>query len=600
MKPLINCSQVTKSYSDKTLFQDLTFTLEDSDKVGLVGPNGAGKSTFLGLITRVIDPDSGVISQRKNLFFHVVKQTIMCPDNMTVRELILREIKGGGHYSRDPEENEIEAITTDMGFASLDASTKGLSGGELKKVQLAAAFLSGAELVFFDEPTNHLDLKTIFWLEERLRRAPFGWVCISHDRYFLGQIASRFLELSPIYEKGFLEAKGDYSEFLKQKDLYLAEKENRQASLQNKLRKEEKWLRTQPKARSTKSKSRIDRAHDMGSELKSIRSRQNNELSDISFIHTERKSKKILNIKDLSYEIGGRTLLQKETVEITRGNKIAFLGLNGSGKSSLLKIMAEELAPTSGSVEKAVNLRLSYFDQSRKLLETNETVQSFLGDGGDHVLYDGRSIHISSWLRNFGINFEKKDSAVSSLSGGEKAKIYIAKLLLEPCDLLILDEPTNDLDIDTLEVLERGLLSFPGTLIVVSHDRFFLDRIASRFLAISPEGTLEDYFSLSDWLKDIKGVKAKKSKKDQASKESLKKVVKLSYMEQRELDQMEKKVEKLEEKVEETKEKMAAPEVLSDHKKLRELGDALEKDETELADLYERWQILEEKSSPKS
>lgn len=597
MKPLINASQLTKTFSDKTLFQDLTFSIGDRERVGLLGPNGAGKSTLLGLLTKNVDSDSGVVSLKKGLFYHEVKQVLFSKKKGSVRELIYEELSQGNAHIAKPDENEMEIMAADIGLPPLDGPTENLSGGELKKIQLAAAFLSGAELVFLDEPTNHLDLKSIFWLEEKLRRAPFAWICISHDRYFLDKVASRFLELSPIYEKGSFEAKGNYEEFLKQKSLYLSEKENRKESLQNKLRKEEKWLKTQPKARTTKSRSRIDRAHEMGSELKSLKAMESNEVGDIAFLHTERKSQKLLSLKKISYAVGERQLFSEESLEVTKRNRIAFLGLNGSGKSTLLKIMAGEIQPDSGRVERAFNLRLSYFDQSRKLLETDESVQSFLGDGGDHVLYNGRSIHISSWLKNFGINFEKKDSAVSSLSGGEKAKIYIAKLLLEPCDVLILDEPTNDLDIDTLQVLEKGLLSFPGTIILVSHDRFFLNRICTKFLVLTEGKPMDSFFSLADWLKSLKDGKEKKGKKEAPKSSVQKKKVKLSYMEQREFDEMDKKVEKLEMKIEEHKEKMASPEVLSDHKKLQEMGDALEKDETELAKLYERWQVLEEKQS---
>ena len=595
MKPLISASQVKKSFSDKTLFEDFDLSIKEGERIGLIGPNGTGKSTLIDILCKKTDVDDGVVTHKKGLFLHQVSQSPSYSAGCTIKEAIKEDLNRSGCRGSGFEENELIILCEELGLPSSSSSIERLSGGELKKIQLTAAFLSSAELVFFDEPTNHLDLKTIVWLEKKLIRAPFAWVCITHDRYFLDKVATRFLELSPLYEGSSLKAEGNYREFLRQKELYLSEKENKEQSLANKLRKEEKWLKTSPKARTTKSRSRIDRALAMGSELRASKARANAELGSMGFLHTERKSKKILKLKNVSFEIGARKLFHIDELEVMTGEKIGLLGKNGSGKSTLLKIIAEEIKGTTGRIEKALGLKVSYFDQKRELLETKESVQSFLGDGGDHVLYNGRSIHISSWLKNVGLNFEKKDFPVSSLSGGEKAKVFIAKLLLEPCDLLILDEPTNDLDITSLEVLEEGLKNFPGTLILVSHDRFFLERVCSKFLALEENTKPETYLSLEKWLKSFLGEKTQKTKKNSSVKEEKKKSQKLSYMEQRELDGMEEKIAKIEENLEAVKEEMTKPEVLSDHEKLTKLGKKIEEKEEELSDLYERWGILESK-----
>ncbi len=596
MKPLVNASQLTKTYSDKTLFEGLTFSISEGERLALIGPNGTGKSSLLKALIKELDCDGGEVVHKKSLFYHVVGQSSSFVDGMSVREAILAELASSHGAKKNPELNLIESIAFELGLESLETPASSLSGGGLKKVQLAAAFLAEAELVFFDEPTNHLDIKAVLWLENRLIRAPFAWVCIAHDRYFLNRIATRFMELSPLYAGGAFVREGNYESFLKEKELYLAEKENRENTLSNQLRKEEKWLRTSPKARTTKSQSRIDRAHEMQDDLKNLRARNEVEIESISFIHTERKSKKLINLKNVSFEIDSKTIFENESLEILSGDKIALLGPNGSGKSTLLKLIAEVLKPKSGTVDKALNLKISYFDQERKLLDTNESVQCFLGDGSDHVVYNGRSVHISSWLRRFGLSFEKKDASVNSLSGGEKGKVFIAKLLLDPCDLLILDEPTNDLDIASLEVLERGLATFPGSFILVSHDRFFMKRACNKFLGIEPQQKITSHLSLEKWMESIENSE-RKIKKTERQKEEKKKTVKLSYMEQRELDQMEEKVTHLEEELESLREEMVKPEILSSHEKLTELGAKLEEKQSILDDCYERWGILESKKA---
>lgn len=597
MKPLVNASGLTKTYSDKTLFEGLTFTISEGERLALIGPNGAGKSSFLKALIKELDCDAGEVVHKKSLFYHVVGQSSSFPPKATVREAILAELAASKGANKSPETNEMEFIASELGLEALEAPVSSLSGGGLKKVQLAAAFLSEAELVFFDEPTNHLDIKAVLWLENRLVRAPFAWVCIAHDRYFLDRIATRFMELSPLYEGCSFVVDGNYETFLRDKKLYLAEKENREQSLSNQLRREEKWLRTSPKARTTKSRSRIDRAGQMQEDLKTLRSRSEVEMDSISFLHTERKSKKLLTLKNVSYEIDSKKIFEDENLEIVSGDKIALLGPNGSGKSTLLKLIAEVITPQSGRVEKAIGLKVSYFDQDRKLLETEESVQSFLGDGSDHVVYNGRSVHISSWLRRFGLSFEKKDASVNSLSGGEKAKVFIAKLLLEPCDLLILDEPTNDLDIASLEVLERGLSEFSGSFVLVSHDRFFMKKACHKFIGVAEGEGLSTHQSLEEWMKNFTGASKKKAPKAPRDKEEKKKSAKLSYMEQRELDQMEEKVLLLEEELEFLKEEMSKPENISSHKKLTELGGKLEEKQSLLDSLYERWEELEEKKA---
>lgn len=595
----MSCFQATKSYSDKTLFQNLSFSLHSGDRVGLVGPNGAGKSTFLSALLKEAELDAGTIAQQKSLITHSVEQSPSYSKDLTIREAFLVSLKkshkGGGKIS----DNELESIADELSLGRLDEKISSLSGGGIKKVEISAAFLSDAQVVFFDEPTNHLDLKAILWLENKLKKASFAWVCISHDRYFLDKVAKTFMEISPVYEDKFLQIKGNYQEFLRKKANYLAEQKNRQQTLTNILRKEEKWLKTSPRARTTKAKYRIDQAHDMQKDLRDISKREVKEIDSINFLHTQKKSKKIITLKGISHAFGAKKIFQDFGLEVSLGHKIGLLGLNGSGKSTLLKIIAGELSADAGTVDRALNLRVSYFDQDRKLLETQESVKSFLCHEGDSVVYNDRSIHISSWLKRFGFSFEKKDAIVSSLSGGEKAKLFIAKLLLEPCDLLILDEPTNDLDIVSLELLEEGLASFSGSLVLVSHDRYFLESVCDKFLGIGGISGVSSYLSLTSWLDSLIPPKKKKVERNlEASKKRVAaKNPKLSYMEERELSVIEEEIAQAEDKLTQLKHEISLPENLSSHEKLIALSSDLDAAQKSLDELYERWHFLEEKKA---
>ena len=600
MTPLLSCSQVELSYSDDTLFSDLSFSFHKHDKLGLIGPNGAGKSTFLSILLKKIQPDTGTVTHQRGLTVHSVQQSPGYPQEWSIREAIVNII--GNHQKNPPQilDNQIESLRQELSLKELDSSIASLSGGELKKVELAAAFLSQAEVVFFDEPTNHLDMQTVVWLEQKLKNCRFAWICISHDRYFLNNTTNRMMEISPLFANKYFIGTGSYKDFLVQKENYLTEQENTQQTLTNQLRKEEKWLSTSPRARTTKARYRIDQTLDMRKQLNEMRRRTVNKVDSIDFIHTDRKSKKLITLKDLGFGFTDKKILNNFNFDVCAGNKIGLLGLNGTGKSTFLKILAGLIQPQEGSIKKALNLKVNYYDQERKILQTDDTVKGLLCSQGDSVVYDNRSIHISSWLRKFGFSFDKQDSVISRMSGGEKAKVFIAKLLLDSCDIILLDEPTNDLDIDTLEILEESLISFPGSFVLISHDRYFMEKVCNRYIGINNSHGFDTYNTLKNWLVTLeeKLKKSKGKKSDSSAQEiKLKSKKKLSYKEQREFDQMEEKIQKLEEKLEKLKEELMLPETLADRQKTEETSSEIGKIQSELDTSYERWGILEAKQT---
>ncbi len=596
---LISCQNLAKAMSHKVLFQDVTLTLGDGERLGIIGPNGAGKSTLLKILAGREVADGGQIVRKKHLKLAFVEQQAIFEGSHSALEILVAEAHRQG-VAAEQAELDAQRILSRLGFEDPYRLVSTLSGGWKKRLAIGCALISQPDLVLFDEPTNHLDLRSVLWLEEFLRQANFAWVVVSHDRFFLDRVTQNIVEIHPVYPGGARQDAGNYSQFMDKRGVYLDHLQREQASLANKLRKEDEWLVRQPKARGTKSKSRIDEAMRMKADLQNIQQRLHQSSMDLDFQGSGRKTRQLLALKDIGHSFGERVLFRDLQLVLGPGQILGILGDNGTGKSTLLKIMAQILKPQQGQVTAAPNLEVVYFDQAREVLQGEWTLKKALSDGQDSVIFQDRPIHIVSWARRFKFRAEQLDQPVSMLSGGEQAKVLIARLMLRKADVLLLDEPNNDLDIDTLEILEESLDEFPGAVVIVSHDRYLMDRLCTSYLGLLPEGGIETYASYEQWERTIQEESKAQSKKEKAatstsSKPKANKAVRLSYNEQREYDRMEAAI--LEAETELAAAQTAVEEVAgdADTQSLLLASQRLQEAQDKVERFYARWTELEAK-----
>ncbi|HEU5406376.1 MAG TPA: ABC-F family ATP-binding cassette domain-containing protein, partial [Nitrospira sp.] len=486
------------------------------------------------------------------------------------------------------------------GFTRSEQSVSTLSGGWKKRLAIARSLMLEPDVLLMDEPTNHLDVEGILWLEGLLKTEPHAFIVVSHDRRFLESVTTRIWELNRRYANGVFQANGRYSEFLEQRDAALQAQVDYQASLANRVRREVEWLRRGPKARTTKAKARIDSAGRLIDELNDIESRQGNAPAGIDFTASGRKSKQLLVAKGIEKSLGGKLIVSGVDMLLGPRERIGLLGPNGGGKTTVLKLLAGTLEPDSGTITRADRLRVVTFEQHRESLDQQATLRRALTPaGGDAVVYQERSVHLVSWAKRFLFRPEQLDLPISRLSGGEQARLLIARLMLQPADLLILDEPTNDLDIPTLDVLEDSLLEFTGALVLVTHDRWLLDRISTRLLALDGMGRAEWFADYAQW-EAAQVRNATEERRTQVSKESSaqakpSKRKGLSYKEQKEWDQIETKILEAEGRVAACQVATNDPSISSSATDLQERYDALHVAQTEVERLYARWAELDEK-----
>ncbi|MEZ4753751.1 MAG: ABC-F family ATP-binding cassette domain-containing protein [Bdellovibrionota bacterium] len=591
MSALLSCQLISKSFFDKVLFEDLQFSILQNDRIGLIGANGSGKSTLLKILSGIEEADSGEVITQTGTTVAYVPQLENFDEDICVFEALLISAENANLADA---EAAVNITLGKSGFKDKDARVLTLSGGWKKRLSLACGFVKQAELLLLDEPTNHLDLEGVVWLEKYLKNANFSWLVVSHDRIFLETSTNKIAEIDKVYPQGIYISEGTLGDFLKNKSAYLASEEQRKSSLQNKVKREKEWLSRNPKARSTKSKSREDRAYAMMDELKAVKEKLHKRESEIDFSGSNRKTKKLFAADKISKTLGSKNLFKNTSFVLSPKMKVGILGPNGSGKTTLLKIISGEIETDNGKVERAENLKTVYFDQHRASLDLDSTLKDTLAPTGDSVVYQGREIHLVSWAARFQFGFEQLNTRVSELSGGEQARLLIARLMLEEADLLLLDEPTNDLDIETLEVLEESLLEFPGAVVLISHDRYLMGRVCNSFLALDGKGKLFPCASLDQWLADYSEGKQTKSKQTKV-KEQDESVQKISFEERKEYGRIERAIAKAESQVLELDAKVHSPEIASDPQKLevayKELTDATKKVET----LYQRWEELEAK-----
>ncbi|MEO8659752.1 MAG: ABC-F family ATP-binding cassette domain-containing protein [Bryobacteraceae bacterium] len=599
MAVLLVCSSVSKSFGSDPLFENVSFAINDGDRLGLVGPNGSGKSTLLKILAGQMDPDTGESSVRKGVRLSYVPQDAAFESGLTAIQ-VLEEALDGEHMEDDEKQARVSSTLGKAGFPSGSVDAASLSGGWKKRLAIARAVVMAPDILLLDEPTNHLDFEGILWLEKMLASAPFASIVVSHDRYFLENVVNQMAELNRIYPEGIYRSEGNYSRFLEKKDEYLVAHAKRQDALETKVKREVEWLRRGAKARTTKSKARIDEAGRLIGELGGMNERSRSSTTRIDFTSSDRQTKKLIETKGISKTLGGRALFRDLNLKLSPGMRLGLLGLNGSGKTTLLRLLNGEITPDSGEIDKAENLQVVYFDQLRQQVDPEETLRRALCPHGDSVIFQGRTVHVAGWARRFLFKQEQLEQPIGRLSGGEKARVLIARLMLQPADVLLMDEPTNDLDIPTLEVLEDSLSDFPGALVLVTHDRFMLDRVSNIVLALDGEGGSEFYADYWQWEQARLTRRPSKAERDAAKATAAAPVTpakkRLSYKESREFEQMEASILMAEENLERWKTAIQAPDVVVDARRLQEAYDKLQGAQIEVDALYARWAELEAKN----
>ena len=600
MPPILNVQGISKAFGANPLFQNVSFTVSEGDRIGLIGPNGSGKSTLLRILAGTEVPDGGNVAVRKRLRLSYVAQESKFASGEPVRSVVERALLGSS--APESERGALFAGTLGRaGFDDLEAAAAALSGGWQKRLAIVEALVQSPDVLLLDEPTNHLDLAGIEWLEDLLEEARFACVVVSHDRYFLENVATETAELSRVYPEGLLRVRGKYSTFLEKKEEFLHAQGKRQEALENLVHSEIEWLRRGAKARTRKSKARIDKAGELMNELADLNARTRTATAQIDFSATDRKTKRLIELENVSCQLGDRTLFERLNFIVSAGMRVGLVGPNGSGKTTLLRLLRGDLAPSSGGIRRADWLRIVYFDQTRKLDE-NVTLRRALAPEGDSVIYQDRVIHVASWAAKFLFTGEQLNQPVERLSGGERARVLIAQLMLQPADVLLLDEPTNDLDIPTLEILEESLLEFRGSLVLVTHDRYMLDRVSTVVLGLDGQGSAQsfaDYAQWELWQEENKGSEKAKERAQPASssRPETQAKKKLSYLEAREYSNIEQRIAEAEQLLQTRRAEMANPAIASDGPKLLAAHAELEAAQKNLDALYARWAELGEKAA---
>jgi ABC transport system ATP-binding/permease protein len=601
LPPIIAAQGLSKRYGAEPLFQNISFTVSEGERIGLIGPNGSGKSTLLEILYGRVAPDSGEVAIRKRTRLASVAQNSEFPPDATIRSVIAGALNRAEVAEKERASRIAEPLGR-AGFTDMDTPTAALSGGWRKRLAIVEALVQAPDVLLLDEPTNHLDLAGIQWLETLLQNAPFACVVVSHDRYFLENVATAVVELARSYENGFLRVSGNYSTFLEAKEIYLHAQRKRQEALENLVHTEIEWLRRGPKARTTKSKARIDTAQELIGELADLNARTRATSAKIDFSATDRKTKRLITLDDVAYSIAGRSLFAGIHFIVTSRMRVGLVGPNGSGKTTLLRLLRGDLQPTRGEIRRADSLRIVYFDQNREL-DPDVSLRRALAPDSDSVIYQDRVIHVAAWAAKFLFDPEHLSQPVGKLSGGERARVLIAQLMLQPADVLLLDEPTNDLDIPTLEILEESLLEYRGALVLVTHDRFMLDRVSTVVLGLDGLGGAERFADYSQW--DVwqraqhKGTTNLSSgtKRPPAAGEAQITIAKkkLSYLDVRELETIEARIADADKNLEARRAALEDPAVTGDPSRLTAACIEMDQAQKALDRLYERWAELEQK-----
>ncbi len=600
MSLVFSLKNISKTYGDDTLFQDLSIDFKLNEQLGLIGMNGSGKSTFLKLIANISQPDTGTLITKTGLRVIYLSQEDQLNPDQTVEQVLYNSLKQSP-FDEKERHKIVQRSLGKGGFEDTNALSKTLSGGWIKKLSITRALCCQPDILLLDEPTNHLDINGILWLEDILKTARFSFIVVSHDRVFLENICSNVMEIGKYYPSGYFKIKGKYKNFEKERHKFLLAQKKKQTSLSSKMRREDDWLKQGPKARSTKAKYRIEQAQNLRTELLALKNRNKNTATmNIDFQATGRQTKKLLTAAHIAKNMNDKKLFSDINFEIGPGFCLGIVGENGTGKSTLLSILEKKTLPDEGKVKWAENLKISVFDQNRSALNPLLSLKQALNPGGgDSVNYNGRSIHIVTWAKRFLFMPDQLDMPVKRLSGGEKARIILANIMLAPCDILLLDEPTNDLDILSLEVLEDSIQQFPGAVIIVSHDRFLMDKVCHKILYLDPTAEakfFKNFHQIMNFRKTLneKPKKIKKSSENKKSDGNKKQASKIfSYKDKYELDNIEEKILTEEANIESLSRKIQLPEIVKNPEKMKHYCSILKQSQETANHLYERWETLE-------
>jgi ATP-binding cassette subfamily F protein uup len=604
MPVVLSCHDLARSYDIRPLFEGLSFAIEDNERVGLIGPNGSGKSTLLRILAGLEQPDEGERAVARD------RRLVYLPQRDEFTEATPRAVLMAALPASLPEhqhESTVDAALDRAGFAPelIERPVGQLSGGWRKRLAIVRVLLQEPDLLLLDEPTNHLDLEGIWWLERTLANLRATVVLVSHDRVFLERVATRIIELNKAYPEGHFSSYGAYSTFLEKRAEFVANQQSRQEVLDNQVRRQIEWLRRGPKAQTVKANARVENAERQQAELAELKYRNaQHRTADIDFTASGRRTNDLVVLTEVAKALGGKQLFRDVTLTLSPGTRLGLLGLNGSGKTTFLRVASGHLPLDSGKIKRAFELKVVYFEQTRAALDQTKTLRRALCPTGETVVFRGRAMHVAAWAKRFLFRQEQLDVEVAKLSGGEQARVLIADLMLKPADLLILDEPTNDLDIPSLEVLEENLSDFPGALMLVTHDRFLLDRVSNRLLAFDGNGGTEQIADYSQWEELAKrkaeartgGGTARSERAKPGATAASPAAKGLTPKERRELDNLPAKLAEAEARVAKVDERLNDPAVTGD-------PDLLEKACADLAEaqagvdvLFARWQELEERA----
>jgi len=594
MAVLLSVSSLGKRFGARVLFENLSLTLSEGDRTGLIGPNGSGKTTLLEILAGNEASEAGTRAIRKQTRVAYVPQDSLFQPGDSVQSVLTAAL-AGLPLDEQEKRTRVQVALSRAEFPDAAAPAESLSGGWKKRLAIAAALIASPDVLLLDEPTNHLDLEGILWLETAIQAARAALV-VTHDRYFLERVANQMIEINRIYPQGSFQVSGNYSEFLEKREAFLEAQNKQQEALATKVRREVEWLRRGPKARTGKSKARIDSAGRLIEDLSASTARSRTGTASIEFTASDRKTKRLMEAQGIAKTLGGRKLFENLSFVLAPGVRIGLVGPNGSGKTTLLKIVEGKLEPDAGAVQRADQLRIVSFAQDRGAhLDPEVSLRRTLCPEGDMVIYRERTIHVAGWAKRFLFRDDQLDMPISRLSGGERARVMIARLMLATADILLLDEPTNDLDIPTLEVFEDSLLDFPGAMVLVSHDRYLLDRVSTMVIGLDggnsgEAGLFADY---SQW-EAYRGerVEQKPSVKETRAPAPLgEPKKKLSYLHQREWDGMETKILEAEQALAASQQDLQI--FAADPGRVAEAYEKMQAAQRRVDELYARWAELE-------
>ena len=581
---LLSAEHISINFGSRQLLENVDFYLNEGDKVGVIGINGTGKSTFLKVLAGVTEPDAGRISRNPNVQVSILAQNPAMDDNATVLEQVFLHFP---EEFRALNEYEAKAMLNKLGITDHSQKVGTLSGGQRKRVALAAALIHPADILVLDEPTNHLDAEMTAWLEDWLRRFKGGLVMVTHDRYFLERVVNHITELS----RGKLyHYEANYSKYLELKAQRAEMAEASERKRQSILRVEREWIMRGCKARTTKSKERIQR-YEVLLDQDAPETDDTVQLAAAS----SRLGKKIIELKDVSKAFDGRSIVDRFSYNLLRHDRIGIVGRNGAGKSTLLHLIAGELAPDHGSVDIGATVKIGHFSQEGRELDLNQRVYDFIHDIADEVRTDEGTFTANQMMERFLFPGDLQSVPIGRLSGGERRRLYLLSVLMEAPNVLLLDEPTNDLDVMTLSILEDYLQGFPGPILTVSHDRFFLDKLAESIFEVRGDGRIERYTgNWSDWQRKRKEeeVPAKAEKPKAAAERPRERKLKFSYKEQLEFETIDDELADLEAQLAACAEEQGR--CGSDYVKLQELQARQVELEEKLEEKTERWVYLNE------